>query len=153
MLLYLVQHGVAKSGEEDPERPLTDVGRKEAQRVVRHLSTLGIRVGHIFHSGKKRASETADIFRKLSVDKRVADAEGLAPNDSPNFWALRLREEESDIMLVGHLPHLSKLASLLLSTATEKDMIAFRNVGIVCLERDKEKDWRLKWMIIPEIIK
>ena len=38
-----------------------------------------------------------------------------APNDDPMIWVGRLTEEHNDLMLVGHLPHLSpRLASLLL---------------------------------------
>ena len=34
MRLYLVQHGEAKSEEEDPDRPLTDRGASDVRRVV-----------------------------------------------------------------------------------------------------------------------
>ncbi len=34
MQVYLVQHGLAKSKEEDPARPLTAAGRDEVERVA-----------------------------------------------------------------------------------------------------------------------
>jgi phosphohistidine phosphatase len=55
----------------------------------------------------------------------VSEEKDLLPNDDPQEWASRLSEEKEDIMLVGQLPHLSKLASLLLAGSYEKDIIDF----------------------------
>jgi len=54
-------------------------------------------------------------------------------------------------MLVGHLPHLSRLSSLLLVGDPEKNIIAFRMAGIVCLRREEE-NWSVSWMIIPDLL-
>ncbi len=43
MQVYLVQHGLAKSKEEDPERPLTAAGREEVERVARAAAAAGVR--------------------------------------------------------------------------------------------------------------
>jgi phosphohistidine phosphatase len=53
---------------------------------------------------------------------------------------------------VGHLPHLSKLASLLLTKSDEKVSIGFKNSGIVCLQRDDSSNWLLSWSVTPEIL-
>src|SRR5437588_6819430 len=117
--LALVQHGQAKAESEDPERPLTDQGVDEVTRVARHcVERLALRPTRVLHSGKTRAHQTAEIWaRLLGVDVEATD--GLAPNDDPTIWAERVDAEAADLMLVGHLPHLARLAALLLTGTDE----------------------------------
>ncbi len=75
------------------------------------------------------------------------------PLDDPKTWANGLSTIEQDLMLVGHLPHLSKLVSLLLTGREDIELIAFRMGGVVCLERDEEGRWRLLWALRPELVK
>jgi phosphohistidine phosphatase len=54
--LYLVEHGEAKSEEEDPGRPLTDRGVIDVRRVVGVASGVGgVIVERIVHSEQTRA--------------------------------------------------------------------------------------------------
>ena len=62
MEVYLVQHGEAKREEEDPARPLTGRGKREAEGVARAAERAGLAPAEILHSGKRRAQETAEIF-------------------------------------------------------------------------------------------
>jgi len=39
MEIYLVQHGEAKSESEDPERPLTENGRRAVESVARYIAS------------------------------------------------------------------------------------------------------------------
>jgi phosphohistidine phosphatase len=48
----LVQHGEAKSEEEDPQRRLTDKGIGEVQNVAEVLRPLKLAVDAIWHSDK-----------------------------------------------------------------------------------------------------
>jgi phosphohistidine phosphatase len=52
-------------------------------------------------------------------------------------------------MLVGHTPHLARLASLLLTGDPEGDFIDFSMGGVACLRREGDR-WRLRWLITPE---
>jgi phosphohistidine phosphatase len=150
MYLYLVQHGVPKSKEEDPERPLSQRGASEVEKIASSVSPF-VGAGRIFQSGKLRAEQTAEIIsRHLKADNEKA--EGLSPMDDPSVWAERLKKEEDDAMLVGHLPHLQRLSSLLLSGDSEKRIVEFRMGGVVCLKRDEE-EWSLQWMVVPELYK
>jgi phosphohistidine phosphatase len=54
-------------------------------------------------------------------------------------------------MLVGHLPHLSRLASWLLIGDPGKEILRFRNGGIVCLARAGGR-WLLQWILAPELV-
>jgi phosphohistidine phosphatase len=153
MRLYLVQHGLAKSEEEDPERPLSDKGAFESERVAAHLASRGIKVQRIFHSSKLRARETARIFaRHLKAENAVLERDGLAPKDDPAIWKARLDAEEDDILLVGHLPHQAMLASSLLCGESDRDIIRFRNSGVVCLDRGDNRSWSVSWMLVPHLV-
>jgi phosphohistidine phosphatase len=48
MKLYLVQHGEAKSEEEDPERSLTIRGEEETRKVSDAAKRLGVRPSRIW---------------------------------------------------------------------------------------------------------
>jgi phosphohistidine phosphatase len=152
MLLYLVQHAEAKSEEEDPERSLTEKGLQDIKKVASYLARLNIKVDEIFHSGKKRALQTAEVLAKnLKPKKGVSTKDGLAPLDDPQIWLERLSELEEEVMIVGHLPHLSKLASLLLTGDKEKPIVTFKNAGLLCLKRSGN-NWSVEWMITPDLI-
>ena len=153
MRLYLIQHGEAKSKDEDPSRPLTEKGAKDAEKVAEHISKLGVKVKKIFHSGKLRAKQTAEICAKyLKPEEGVSETVGLNPLDPPETWIEKLKTINEDIMLTGHLPHLSKLTSALITGDKNKEIIKFRNAGTVCLERDEQGKWTILWAIPPEMI-
>ena len=154
MRLYLVQHGEAKSKEEDPERPLAEKGRKEVSKIARFLNEhTDVRPVAIHHSGKTRAQETAVMLAEtISPRQGVSEADGLNPLDDPGIWADRLSTADHDTMLVGHLPHLEKLAGRLLCGDEERPVVAFRMGGVVCLTRDETGHWSLAWMLVPEIV-
>ena len=152
MRLYLVQHGEAKKVEEDPLRPLSEKGREDIQRVAKYAEKLEIKANKIFHSGKLRAKQTAEILAEKLNIKQVIEAEDLAPNADPEVWEDHLSETDEDIIVVGHLPHLSKLSGGLLCGDEKKEPVAFRMGGIICLERNLDGRWSVQWMIIPEIV-
>lgn len=153
MKLYLVQHGLAKSEEEDPERPLSDKGIFESEKAAAHLASMNIGVDSIFHSPKLRAEETALIFaRQMKPVDGAAEGDGLKPKDDPAIWKELLQDEEDDIMLVGHLPHLARFASLLLCGESDRDIISFKNSGVVCLNSGDDRSWSVNWMLVPDIV-
>jgi phosphohistidine phosphatase len=147
--LSLVQHGQAFAESENPERPLTDQGIADVNRVAHQaVEQLGIRPTRVLHSGKTRARQTAEIWAGLlGVDPEAAD--GLAPNDDPAIWAERVDAEADDLMLVGHLPHVARLAALLLTGAGDRSVIKFRPGGFVALERT-DAGWEVAVVLPPE---
>lgn len=150
--VYLVQHGEAKPEEEDPQRPLTPRGREEVQRVAAWAARAGIPVDVIEHSGKLRAQQTAEILAAaLQPPQGVRAVAGLAPLDDVRPVAERLAQGEERVMLVGHLPFMSRLASLLLVEDPEREIVRFRYGGILCLGR-VEAGWRVLWMVTPDVV-
>ncbi len=153
MKLYLVQHGDAVAKELDPERPLSDQGRIDVQSVTRFLARAGIGVPVILHSGKKRAAQTAELLaggvgQSPSPDK----ISGIDPLDPVAPFAQTVGEWTSDTMVVGHLPFLGKLASLLVTGNETPSVVAFQPASVACLERGQNDRWTLDWMIRPELV-
>jgi phosphohistidine phosphatase len=133
---------------EDPNRRLTGPGAADVTQVARYaVEHLGVRVARLVHSGKTRARQTAEIWDGF-LHVGLAQADGLAPKDDPTTWLERVAVEASDVMLVGHLPHLAHLASLLLSGAPDGCAIGFRQGGLVGLERT-DTGWELILLLPP----
>ena len=154
MNIYLVQHAEAKSEEEDLYRHLTEKGITDIKKITAYLNKHAlISVNEIIHSGKRRAHQTAEILAKsLNPVNGIRQAEALDPLADPLIWAKKIEEMEEDIMLVGHLPHLKKLSSYLITKDEMKEIINFQNGGVVCLNKDEEGNWSISWMLVPSII-
>ena len=151
MRLYLVQHGEARSEAEDPTRPLMEKGRTEVRRVAAAAQNLAVSPVKILHSGKLRAQQTAELFAEaLHPSKGIEAASGLSPNDPVQPWRERLNQQDADFMLVGHLPHLDRLASLLLCGDERAEIIRFRYAAVVCLEREGTR-WAVQWILTPDM--
>jgi phosphohistidine phosphatase len=154
MHLYLIRHGDAVDEGQDPRRPLSDKGKAEAEKIARYLASLSIKPDRILHSPKLRAAETAKILEgHLHPVNDAEEADGLLPKDPPKEWRKRLKDLRGGIVLVGHLPHLGLLASLLLSDDAEKIRLAVATGGVICLRRGAQGGWALEWMIAPDQIK
>ncbi len=150
MAIFLVQHGEAYNEAEDPERRLTRRGVEETRAVAGHLAKVGVKVEAIYHSGKKRAEQTASIFAEfLGPARGIFQVEGLNPLDDPSYWAGRLTGMDG-VMLVGHLPHLGRLASLLVVGDPDKAVVKFRYSAVLCLAREGST-WHVKWYLTPEL--
>ncbi len=148
MNIYLVQHGKAFSREIDPERFLTPEGGEETITTANLFKQRDLKISEIMHSSKNRAAETAEIFSEiLGTDIPKSRAENLNPDDDVSITAAWLAERDN-LMIIGHLPFLSRLASFLVYGNTDSPVTRFRNSGIVCLESDGDS-WKLKWTINP----
>lgn len=147
----MAQHGRAYSEAEDSERRLTPEGVAETERVAKLLAASGVRLSAVFHSGRARARQTAEIFARF-LGGSVAEAEGLGPNDSPSLWASRAGGLSGGVMLVGHLPHLSRLLSLLVVGDPDVEVVRFVYSGVVGLEPSGGGGrWRVVWYVTPNI--
>jgi phosphohistidine phosphatase len=149
-----MQHGASKSEQEDPQRNLTDEGRRVVERVAEYLASTGICIDRIEHSEKLRARQTAEILAsKLKPRDGLDQVSGLAPNDDVTPMRIRLQTDEKTVMLVGHLPYLSRLLSGLLLVDQERPLVEFRMGGVVCLERVENGAWRVLWAFTPDLLR
>ncbi len=150
--VYLVQHGKAFDEKVDPERRLTPEGVSETERVARFLGGVGVAVTEIVHSGKARARQTAEIMARYLGVGSVREVDGLNPNDDPRIWFERISGLSHDIMIVGHLPHLSRLTSLLIMGNPDIRVVEFRYSGVLKLSR-VEGGWVINWFITPDLVR
>lgn len=153
MHLYLVQHGEATSADENQDRPLTESGRAAVAAVAGRLAEAGVHVPTVWHSGKLRAHQTADILAEhLNHGAHTIQRDGLSPKDPVGRIASVIRKLEDDVMIVGHLPHLDSLASLLLARDDQAGLVHFQNAGVLCLAREPGTNWKVEWYLPPTLV-
>ncbi len=152
MKLYLAQHGLALGKEEDPQRPLSAPGRQQVESVARLLGTAGIRVQRVWHSGKTRALQTATcLARRVMPRGKVEQVAGLGPNDPVADFIADADVWQEDTLVVGHLPFMSRLVSLMVLQDPQQELVSFQPGTVVCLERNDHDRWVLAWMLRPEL--
>jgi phosphohistidine phosphatase len=165
MLLHLVRHAHALAEEEDKTRPLSRRGRAEIARLARLLGACGVFCPtQVWHSPLLRSSQTADdlVARLLLADALRVEIPGLLPEDDPRELAERLHlhpKDRGDIALVGHEPHLSALASLLVRGKARPDLFVLRKSALLTLEsgdathkKTGHARWRVRWHLSPELL-
>lgn len=150
MEFFLVRHGEAQHESQNPRRPLSERGRRDVEAVARATAAKNIEIAAIFHSDKLRARETAEIFgRVVAPTCRVLQITGLAPEDDPEIARADLEASDAPLMLVGHLPHLARLASLLLTGDSERPIVDFATATVVCLIWSRDS-WEFAWSLSPD---
>ncbi len=152
MKLYLVQHGEALPKDVDPGRPLSNVGHAEVGLMAELLAG-HMKVSRVVHSGKERARQSAEIFTAIIAGEFPVEAiSGINPNDPVEDFATQLTHWKEDVLVVGHLPFMAKLVSLLVSGSPDADIVAYTPGSIVCLESADCKHWQIQWMVRPELV-
>jgi phosphohistidine phosphatase len=156
MRLYLVRHAHATTHEEDPLRPLSERGRDVARKVARWLSdTLADTPGLILHSPLARSRETAMIIAsELKAEDRLEEVDTLLPEDDPLDTLALLARDERSILVVGHEPHLARLASLLLLGDRDRPLILLKKGAVCCLKSfgQGEGPWIIEWSVKPRLL-
>jgi len=158
MDLLIVRHGVAenkkefaKTGKSDDVRPLTDKGRKEMKRAARGLRTIVPEVGLLATSPLVRAQQTAEYIADafdVSIGEVVDVLKPDAPLEAFIEW-LRPRADKSPVCVVGHEPHLSSLATWLMS-GVKDSRLALAKGGACLLSFDGEPQRggaELRWLL------
>ena len=153
MKLYLVRHGQALHEDQDPLRHLTEKGKLDAQKTSEFLKKAHIKIEVILSSRKTRAIQTADIFAGVLLPGgKVEQISGISPNDSAEAFLESIDFGERDIMLVGHLPFLSHLTSLLLNREANTANVLYLTSSVVCLEQKRRDAWGLAFSINPDLL-
>jgi phosphohistidine phosphatase len=147
MEFYLVRHGEAVSQAVNGQRPLTPGGRRDVERMGRAAAEHGIQPGQIFHSGLLRAKQTAEILRE-SVGPRagVRESLGLKPDDDPAIAKAELESSTVSLMLVGHLPHMSRLTSFLVAGDIDRELVEFAPATMIGLSYENYR-WKILWKL------
>ncbi|MGQ0657496.1 MAG: phosphohistidine phosphatase SixA [Chromatiales bacterium] len=154
MRLYLVQHAEAVAKEVDPDRPLSEEGRHDAERLAAFLKGAGVRASRVVHSGKTRAQQTAEILAMaLAKNVSVEAIAGLNPDDPSKKFAKRLDELGDGAVIVSHLPFLARLVSRLVAGDEKHLLVSYRPGTVVCLEQDEDGIWATAWMVRPDLLR
>ena len=154
MNLYLMQHARPVPKEEDPSQPLSPEGVRDAETVGSWLARISIRPEVIFHSPKERAKQTArEVAKRLPGSVPLEERSDLTPMADPAGVEERLKQMEGDVMIVGHMPHLARLATRLLTGGRRDDpgFIAFVQGTVLCLTF-QDGLWKVAWMMPPHLL-
>jgi len=153
MKLYLVQHGEACAKQVDPERPLTEQGNADVDRLSAFLKQAGIRVERVIHSGKLRARQTAMRLAAVLGPGVTLEVSGLInPNDNPKAFDWQSESWDRDALVVGHLPFMAKLVSHLVIGDENRPIAAYQPGTVVCLSLNTDAQWLIEWMVRPELL-
>ncbi|HKO01032.1 MAG TPA: hypothetical protein VJ032_05040 [Thermoanaerobaculia bacterium] len=76
----------------------------------------------------------------------MAAVSGISPNDDVSAFD----PPSSSLMIVSHLPFLSRLASHLLVGDASREIAAFENRAIARIVQTGN-GWRLAWLIAPDL--
>jgi len=154
MQLLLLQHGEAVAKELDPERPLSQRGHQDISRIAGFLAASRAAVPQrILHSDKLRARQSAHDFAAAYPGCPEPEPyRGLAPLDSAVELVNQITNWSGDILIVGHVPLLPKLAGMLVSGREETEIVRLQPGTLLCLERDESKIWAIVWMIRPPLL-
>lgn len=146
-ILYFAQHGLAVDKADNPERPLSETGIERSKIIATQLLDSATSISTIFHSGKLRALQTAEIFASVLNIQDISAIKHLSPNDNVQLLAQNLTIENA--LYVGHLPHLDKMVSYLVSGDENAGIIQFQNSAIACLQKTNTL-YQLQWYLSPE---
>jgi phosphohistidine phosphatase len=142
-MIYLVHHSDAVGPDVDPQRPLSVSGRMHAERLAQDVASRGVKPLVIWHSGKLRARQTAEAFwRACNPFAELTAIHGLQPDDPPEWMRDRLTGETREVLVVGHMPHLPRLLTMMTGGQDQ----GFPQHGIVALD-SRDDGWEEKWRL------
>jgi len=153
MEIFLIRHAHALDHVNDVARPLSPKGRTQVKRLARFLRASGaFAPAEIWHSPLVRAGQTVELLvQRLELAVPVRAVAGLAPGDDPRVMARRLAATQKPVALVGHEPHLSALATLLVTGEAEPPVFELRKCSGLALERATAR-WVVRWQISSELL-
>jgi phosphohistidine phosphatase len=144
-VVLLVHHGDAVAPDVDPQRPLSSLGRRQAEWLATYAHDAGIRPTAIWHSGKLRARQTAEPFLLIcNPGAEFRAVRGLRPEDRAEAVREVLVGEAEDIAIVSHMPVLPAIAEALIGERVE-----FPLNGMMLLERLGPMSYRMRWRVSP----
>ena len=151
--LWLVRHAHAREADDDAARPLSQRGCRQVRTLAKFLATSRpVQPAEIWHSPLLRARQTAQLLTKfLRLAAPLIETAGLAPFDDPRIVARRINPLRRDVAIVGHEPHLSALASLLVAGSAAPPAFALKKCAVLALER-APASWVVRWQVSPELL-
>jgi phosphohistidine phosphatase len=144
MDIYLIRHAEAVDRElvtmDDEDRPLTDKGKTQAQRLATALPARGAHIQRLFVSPTVRTKQTAEplIAAWQLTGEAVVDSPELAPEGKCRKVAKAVNKNTAPVVgLVGHRPDLNELAAWLIGE--KKAQIAIDKGGVALIRIDGDE--------------
>ncbi|MFZ5911677.1 MAG: phosphohistidine phosphatase SixA [Chloroflexota bacterium] len=140
MNLYLMRHAIAEARDDsaypdDSQRPLSAPGRRKMVKIASGLKELGLGFDLILSSPSLRARETAEIMAKrFGLKDHLVFTDHLSPLGHADQLIAEIRAQYTveHLLLVGHEPYMSSLASMLLAGNGSVE-ITMKKGGLCCL--------------------
>jgi phosphohistidine phosphatase len=162
MRVVLFRHGPAASRDasiwpDDRLRPLTPRGMERTRAAALGLRRLVKgKVDAILTSPLLRATQTAEIAANALDAPQCQELAGLAPEGSYRrvIQALRERDAQATVVLVGHEPDLGKLGGVLVFGAPHP--LRLRKGGACAVSFDELPDsggGTLEWLVPPRLLR
>jgi phosphohistidine phosphatase len=162
MKLVIVRHADAgdaeefakTTGKDDALRPLTDKGIEQTKSIADGLRKLVPSCDLIVSSPYTRAQQTAEILIKAYEQRATDTTAVLEPAATPSDFVEWMSDHHNAdvVMIVGHEPHLSTLATWLMA-AIPGSRIELKKAGacLLAFEGDLEKGkGMLQWLMGPK---
>jgi phosphohistidine phosphatase len=166
MHLYLLRHGIAADFgagfARDADRPLTKEGWKKMRDEARGMQKLGLEFDLIFTSPYLRTRQTAlavaevyefDADNIISIENLGAGRPfAHPPYRSPEVFTDIGAYDFERALIVGHMPDMSEMTSLLLTGAITTHF-AFKKGSLCSLEVDAMPPRHpaiFRWMLSPK---
>jgi len=150
MKVYLMQHALAYSSQEDQERHLSPAGIDHAKAAAKGIKRLGLTFDLIVTSTERRAHQTAALIAEgvRFPHSDILTTETVLPQGQPQELLELLQKEspQSNVLVVGHMPQLGKLSSQLLQGGE----MLFENAGLACFEISSSHPARLFFLLTAQ---
>ncbi len=144
MNVFLMRHGQALAETEDPLQGLSAEGVTQIRASAGAMKRLGLFPELVLCSPKKRAKQTAALVAEIVnyPYSDIVESELLLPRADPETLVALLEKyrDRQSLLLVGHLPSLNRILSLLLGGG--EIPVSFESGGVCCVARDDGEDRR-----------
>ena len=153
MDLYLIRHAHAVDAEENPERPLSRRGQDQVLALAAFLKRSGeFQPMEVWHSPLVRSRQTAELLsQRLRLDIPHTLMPDLEPDDDPRAAARRIKATNHALALVGHEPHMSALATLLVTGKLAPPVFVMKKCAVLALEGEGTF-WSVRWHLSPALL-
>jgi phosphohistidine phosphatase len=159
MLIHLLRHAEAEDVSptgRDPDRRLTDEGRKRMRAVAKAIAKLDPGYEAVLVSPFVRSRQTAEpVVEACGFERPLTETKSLAPNADPVEVLHELaRLRPASALLVGHQPHFGRLFGLLLSGRADLE-IPMKKAGLAAFEAPADPSVgpsELRFLLPPRLL-
>ncbi len=144
MKVFLLRHAEAAYGVADPVRPLTENGRQMAAGLAGFISgNPWFRYAEIWSSPYLRARQTAEPFiERNGRSRELITMEDLVPHGDPDVLSECLAKSRKPVLVVGHNPHLTRVARRLMGLDRRSGSLHFKKCCLFAFQRESSSPTR-----------